>query len=90
MKTIIKTFFRHLPHYLTLFGILFAGLLGIFIFSYDRVFQVTISAAVAVSYVAWGVVHHTIHKDLHLAVVVEYLLVASLGLVVVFSLIFRS
>lgn len=86
----IKTFFRHLPHYLTLFGILFAGLLGIFIFSYDRVFQVAISIAVAVSYVAWGVVHHIIHKDFHLAIVVEYLLVASLGLVVVFSLIFRT
>ncbi len=86
----MRSIFRHLPHYLTLFGILFAGLLGIFIFSYDRVSQVIISIAVAVAYVAWGVVHHTLHKDFHLAVVVEYLLVAGLGLVVVFSLIFRS
>jgi len=90
MKTMIKTFFYHFPHYMTLIGILFAGLLGFFIFSYDRPFQVIISIAVAVSYVAWGITHHILHKDFHALIVVEYLLVASLGLVVVFSLIFRT
>ena len=90
MKNTVKTFFHHLPHYLTLFGILFAGLLGFFVFSYDRVFQVIITIAVAVSYVFWGITHHLIHKDFQISIVIEYLLVASLGLVVVFSLIFRT
>ena len=90
MKNTVKTFFRHLPHFLTLFGILFAGLLGFFVFSYARAFQVIIAVAVAVSYVFWGIMHHIIHKDFHISIVVEYLLVASLGLVVVFSLIFRT
>jgi len=90
MKNKIKAFFRHLPHYLTLFGILFAGLLGFVVFSYDRVFQVIIAVAVAVSYVCWGITHHIIHKDFYISIVIEYLLVASLGLIVVFSLIFRT
>lgn len=46
--------------------------------------------AVAVAYVTWGIIHHFIHRDLYLAVVIEYLAVASLGLVIIFSLILRS
>jgi len=90
MKNKIKAFFRHLPHFMTLFGILFAGLLGFVVFSYDRIFQVIIAIALAVSYVFWGITHHIIHKNLQITIVIEYLLVASLGLIVVFSLIFRT
>ncbi|MDP3994968.1 MAG: hypothetical protein Q8P91_03990 [bacterium] len=79
-----------MKNYLTLFGIFFAGLLGFVVFSYDRVFQVIIAIAVAVAYVFWGIAHHIIHKDFHISIVIEYLLVASLGLIVVFSLIFRT
>ena len=60
------------------------------LFSYDRGFQIAVSIAVALAYVAWGVMHHHLHRDLHLSVFIEYLIVASLGLVIVFSLIFRS
>ncbi len=86
----IKSFARHLPHYLTLFGILFAGVLAFLIFSYDRIFQIGVLVAMSAGYVAWGIVHHAIHKNLHLSVVIEYLVVALLGLIVVFSLIFQS
>lgn len=85
----MKNFLKHLPHYLSLFGILLAGILAFLFFSYDKLFQVGVAVAVAISYVAWGIVHHTIHKDLYPSVVIEYLIVAALGLVVVFSLIFR-
>jgi uncharacterized membrane protein YidH (DUF202 family) len=86
----MKNIARHLPHYLTLYGILFAGLLAFIIFSYDRLFQIGVLVAMAVGYVAWGIIHHAIHKNLHLSVVLEYLVVAALGLVVVLSLIFQS
>jgi hypothetical protein len=86
----MKNIARHLPHYLTLFGILIAGVLAFILFSYDRIFQVGVLVAVAAGYVAWGVVHHAIHKNLHFSVFIEYLIVALLGLVVVLSLIFRS
>ena len=67
-----------------------AGLIGFWYFGYDRMFQMAVAVALAVSYVVWGVVHHYIHKDLYLSVVIEYIVVATLGLVLVFSLVFRS
>lgn len=87
---IMKRITKHFSHYFPLIGILSAGLLGIYLFSYDRVFQVAISISVAVSYVVWGIVHHFIHKDLYLEVVVEYFAIAALGLVVVLSMILNT
>ena len=81
---------KHLPHYLTLFGILLAGFAGFLLFSFDRGFQAIVAVSLAVAYVAWGIVHHAIHKDLYLSVVLEYVAVASLGLVIIFSLILRT
>jgi hypothetical protein len=80
---------RHLPHYFLLMGILLFGFGGLVLFSYDRSFQVGIAIATAVSYVAWGIIHHYLHKDLHFEVVIEYMAVACLGLVVLFSIISR-
>lgn len=85
-----KRFTKHVQHYLPLVGVLVAGVLGFFLFSYDRAFQVILLVAVAVSYVAWGVIHHKMHDDLHLSVIVEYIVIATLGLVIVFSLLFRA
>lgn len=81
---------RHLPHYLSLIGVFIAGIFGIYIFSYDRRFQMAVVLATAAAYVAWGVVHHFLHRDLYLSVVIEYLTIAILGVVLVFSLIFRA
>ena len=86
----MKSFLKHLPHYLSLIGILLAGVFAFLFFSYDKLFQVGAVVATATSYVAWGIVHHAIHKDLYLSVIIEYLVVACLGLVIVFSLIFRT
>jgi hypothetical protein len=86
----MKGISKHLPHYFVLFGLLAAGILAFLLFSYDKGFQMIVATAVALSYVAWGIVHHSIHRDLYLSVVIEYLAVASLGLVIVFSLILRS
>ena len=86
----MRNFAKHTSHYLPLLGILLLGVLAFALFSYDRGFQIAVSIAVALAYVAWGVRHHHLHRDLHLSVFIEYLIVASLGLVIVFSLIFRS
>lgn len=86
----MKYMTRHIQHYLPLIGILLAGFLGFWIFSYDQVFQMAIALGLSASYVSWGIIHHYIHKDLHASVVVEYLAVALLGLVVVYSLIIRA
>jgi hypothetical protein len=86
----MKAFVKHLPHYLSLFGILFVGFAGLVLFSYDKNFQLSIAVALASGYLAWGVVHHLLHKDFHFEVFLEYLAVAILGLTVIFSLIIRS
>jgi len=86
----MKNISKDLPHYLALFGIFAAGMVAFLIFSYDRLFQAAVAISVAVAYVVWGIVHHAIHKDLYLSVVIEYLLVALLGLVLIFSLFLRS
>lgn len=81
---------KHLSHYISLIGILVAGLLGFYFFSYDRFFQIGIAAALASAYVSWGIIHHTIHGDICLSIVLEYITVAILGFVMVLSLIYRS
>ena len=86
----MKSFARHLPHYLSLLGILAAGVIGFFAFQYDRNFQAAVAISLSMAYVSWGIVHHAIHKDLYLDVFVEYLIFAILGLVFVLSVIFRS
>ncbi len=86
----MKQFSKHLPHYLALLGILFFGFLAFILFSYDRGFQIAVAIAVAVSYVIWGIIHHWLHHDLYLAVVIEYIAVAALGLFIVFSLVLRA
>ncbi len=85
----IKIFAKHLPHYLLLFGILISGFAGLILFSYDKNFQILVATATAAAYVVWGIIHHYLHRDLHLEVVVEYVVISILGLVVLFSLILR-
>lgn len=86
----MKHITRHLQHYLPLLGILTAGVLGFVLFSYDKNFQGVVAIATAVSYVAWGLIHHYIHDDLHINIILEYVAIAFLGVMIIFSLIFRA
>lgn len=81
---------KHLPHYISLFAIFGAGLIGFYLFSYDRGFQMAVAISLGLSYVSWGVIHHTIHKDICLQIILEYVAIAILGVIAVFSLIFRA
>lgn len=86
----MKDLTRHLSHYVALFGILLASFAGLILFSYDKNFQIAVAAALSASYVAWGITHHYLHKDLHIETFIEYLVVAVLGFVIIFSLIIRT
>lgn len=81
---------KHFTHYVSLISIFVVGFLGFYFFSYDRIFQIAIVIALASSYVSWGIMHHTIHKDICLAIVIEYITVAILGTVMALSLIYRT
>ena len=86
----VKRASQHMQHYLPLVGILVAGAFGFLTFSYDKTFQAAIALALAASYFTWGIIHHHLHRDLHLSVVLEYFAISALGIVIVFSLLFRA
>ncbi len=75
---------------MVLFGILLAGFTGLVLFSYDKAFQVAVAGALVLSYVSWGIVHHYLHGDLRFEIVLEYLVVAVLGFVIIFSIVIRT
>lgn len=68
-----------LPHYIVLFGLFGATILGFVLFYWDKTFQVALIIALATSYIAWGSVHHWLHDDLYPEIVLEYALIAILG-----------
>lgn len=86
----MKQHSKHLPHYFSLIGIFVFAFIGFWVFRYDRAMQVAITVAVAISYFVWGIVHHSVHKDLSFGVVLEYLGISLLGLIVILSLILRT
>ena len=81
---------KHLPHYFSLIGIMAFTVIGFFVFSYDKNFQLALITAACISYFAWGIVHHILHRDLNLQIMIEYAVVAALGFVIGISVIFRS
>jgi hypothetical protein len=81
---------KNLSHYFSLFGILIFTFVGFFVFSYDKNFQLAVIGAASVGYFTWGVVHHLIHNDLNLQLIIEYGVVACLGFVIGISVIYRS
>lgn len=85
-----KKYFKHLPHYLPLLGIFSVGTLAFFFFSYDKQFQIGVALSVAAAHIAWGIVHHLMHKDFSPEIVLEYLAVSILGLVAIVTVILHS
>lgn len=84
--TFEKDFSRHPLHYFTLLTVQLTGLWGVFLFSYNSAMQLIIVISMAVSYVVWGIVHHREHRDLHPKIILEYLLVATLAVLIFGSL----
>ena len=54
--------------------------------STDRVFQIGVVVATTFFYVLWGILHHLTNHDLHARIVIEYILIGSLGLSIIFFL----
>lgn len=85
-----KDFAHHPLHYFTLLCVLSVGLWGIFWFNYQPATQLAIIIIVSIAYVIWGISHHQAHRDLHLKIVFEYILVAVLGILIFGSLLLRT
>jgi len=89
-QTFEKDFAHHPLHYFALLCILAIGLWGIFWFDYYRALQLAIIVSMGIAYVVWGIVHHSLHRDLHVKIIFEYALMAMLAILVFSSLIFRT
>jgi hypothetical protein len=89
-KVMMRYFAKHLQHYLPLLGILLVGIVGFRLFWYDKNFQIAIVIGVAAGYLTWGIIHHHIHKDLYLSVLLEYVAISLLGAVIILSLVLTA
>jgi len=82
---------RHnLIHYSVLVVMMNIAVGAFLFFGFDRIYQMIIVLAAGVGYVLWGIIHHNVNDDLHSKVVVEYILVALLAELIIFSLILRA
>lgn len=76
---------KHIGYYLSLIAILSLGLILTFSIS-DKQSQMQVLTLTALFYVGWGVLHHFLHHELTPKIVVEYVLMAALGLTLIFFL----
>lgn len=82
MKAVFEDIFPHAFHYLILGLVLLIGLAVLAHYSFSDEFRFFLVIALAYLYILWGVFHHlTAHKHLSLTIVVEYVLVALVGVV---------
>lgn len=81
---------KDLKHYLALIAFLSIGLALFLIFNYNRQIQIGITLVIAAGYIVWGMIHHTIKKQLHPRIILEYVLVATVASVVMIFLLLRS
>lgn len=86
----LKKFTKHLAHFTPLIGILIFTAGGYFVFSYDKLFQAVIIISASISYVVWGLIHHHMHDEVHISIILEYVAIAFLGLVVGLSMILSA
>lgn len=77
---------RHLGYYISLLGILLLGFLLIYFASPNRQLQISIFVIVTFFYVVLGILHHKINHDLTVKIVVEYILIGTFGIAVMFFL----
>lgn len=77
---------KHVMYYLFAGAIFLIGLVLIALNDHDNKLQALFIAMTATCYLLWSSVHHYVHHQLHPRVVVEYILIASLGIVLSFFL----
>lgn len=78
----------HLFHYLILAVILLLGFSAFFFFSGNKSVQFLAIVAASIFYFLWGVFHHYLEGDLHVKIVVEYLVIALLAVFLMYGVLF--
>lgn len=81
----IYDFTHHIFHYLVLAVILIGGLGAFFSFRNYPVIQFLIGLAISLSYIAWGIIHHYIDKDLSIKIVIEFVTIAVFVIIILWN-----
>jgi hypothetical protein len=77
-------------HYGYYAGLLIIALGGLFLITrtgVDYQLKMLLIVLITLFYIVWGVLHHYIHHDLTVKIVLEYVLIGSLGITLIFFLI---
>ena len=74
---------EHFGYYVSLFVILALGGILTLQFSYSRQLQMLTVVITALFYVTLGIIHHSQNHDLTPKIVIEYVLIGSLGMIMV-------
>lgn len=74
----------HILHFIVLLLILAAGVGMFFAAKGNTGIQLTIGVVTSIAYVAWGVIHHVMHGDLHRKVVIEYVFIGGIAITLLF------
>ena len=77
--------YKHSAYYLSLIVILTLGFLLAYNSS-NRSFQIGAVIVTTFFYVFWGIMHHLINHDLNVKIVIEYILIGTFGLTIIFFL----
>lgn len=70
---------NHFWHYLILLLILLVGGL-VFILEPNKIIKFQVGTLIAVAYVFWGIIHHSLEKNLNFKIMVEYMLIGTLSM----------
>lgn len=74
----------HLLYYASLIGILVSGFILVYSSYPDKNRQMLIVIGMSISYTVLGIAHHLLNHDLATKIVIEYVLIAMLGIAISF------
>jgi len=77
---------RHIEYYLALVTILSLGLFLVVVASPNKNLQMLIVFLTTLFYAFFGIFHHMINHDLNSKIILEYFIIAGLGIAAVFFL----
>ena len=80
----IEKFIKHFGYYISLLGIFALGMVAAILASGNFMLQIFIIVLTIVFYVIWGILHHFHTHELTTKIMVEYILIAILGLSMIF------
>lgn len=76
----LEKFKDHRWYYVSLVTVVVFGIIGLINTAYNRQLQMIIVSVTTLFYVSLGIIHHVIDHDLTVKIVIEYILIGSLGM----------